>query len=517
MLAWKARVVFALCTCLLLSACIIRIRQVKVEPLSGSEIGRHLSTPVKAHLLDGSTVVYLNGVSVGADTLRGEGTRYDLRLREAGSVTNLPLDSVAGMENYRTGTNLPASLALSLPATAITVAGSLAIFKALFGSCPTFYADSSGTMMLQAEGFSYSIAPLFEVRDVDRLRVRPNSAGEVRLEVRNEALETHYLNQLELLEVRHRGDELVLPDPGGAPLALQELLAPASAVDRLGRNMRAVLADADGLVYETMPELLDAARADDMRDHLDLVFPAPRGADSAALVLRLRNSLLTTILLYDVMLGAQGAQALEWLGAELGQVGSVLELGQWYNRHMGLRVYVWEDGGYRQVGRVGDTGPIAWKDVAVVVPVPAGDSLRVRLSFVTDGWRIDHVALATRVRRPAVRTIPATRVTNAEGNEEPMALHHLQVPDERYLQTTPGQRFTVHFETGDPDAREAHTYLLASQGYYTEWIRPSWIRAAPSPAPFRPSDDMLLTAIERWRSQRESFEEQFYNTRIPVR
>lgn len=511
------RACFGISAVLLLSACLVQVRQIQVDPVDATASGTDVRSPVKAHLLDGSTIVYPNGVFVGPDTLYGSGARYDLRLRVAGAAERVPLDSVAGMENYRTGTNIPASVALTIPATALGAIGTAGLMVAIFGSCPTIYSDSAGTQVLEAESFSYSIAPLFETRDVDRLGVQPDAAGDVRLEVRNEALETHYLNHLELLEVRHRDDELVLPDVGSRPLVVGTLLAPASALDRTGRDQRDVLAESDGIVYETPPQLVAAARLDDMRDHIDLVFPAPRGADSAAVVLRLRNSLLTTILLYEVMLGSQGARALDWLGAELDQVGSVLELGQWYNRHMGLRVAVWDGEAYREVGRAGDTGPIAWKDLAVVVPVPAGDSLRVRLSFVTDGWRIDRAALAADIRRPDVRSIPVTRIINSDGADEPEGLLHVQVPDQQYLQTTPGQRFTLQFHTGAPPNGAPRTYLLASQGYYTEWIRPSWIRAAGETTPFRPADEQLLDAIERWHGQRQSFEQQFYSTRIPVR
>lgn len=503
-------------TCLALGACVVRVREVRVDPLA-TDRTTAVGTPVKAHLLDGGTVVYATGVDVTDDALLGRGIRYDLRLREVGPVDRIPLDSVAGMVNFRTGINAPASVALTVPATALGALGLSGLMVAIFGSCPTVYSDTAGVQVLEAEGFSYSIAPLFERRDLDRLGARPDARGALALEIRNEALETHHLNHLELVEVRHRPDELVMPDPDGRPLALAALRAPLTATDRAGRDQLATLAAADDRLYATAPHLVAAASADDLRDHVDLVFPAPVGADSAAVVLRLRNSLLTTILLYDVMLGSQGAGALDWLGRDMEQVGSVLELGQWYNRHMGMRVSVWENGAYRQVARIGDTGPIAWKDVAAMVPVPAGDSLRVRLSFVTDGWRIDRAALAAEARRPEARAIAASRITNAEERDEPEALRHVRDPDEAYLETTPGQRFTLHFETGAPDPERPATYLLASQGYYTEWIRTGWIRSASEPARFRPTDEMLLEAVRKWHDQRDGFEEQFYATRIPVR
>jgi hypothetical protein len=249
----KPPLLLAACLLLSLGACVVRVRQVEVEPISPRATGTQVNSPVKAHLLDGSTVVYRDGVVVGTDSLYGTGARYDLRLNPREVVERLPLDSVAGMENFRTGVNAPASAVLTIGATAVGVLGSMVALKAIFGSCPTIYSDSAGTFVLEAEAFSYSIAPLFEMRDVDRLGVRADADGEVWLEIRNEALETHYLNHLELLAVRHEPDERVVPDAGSRPVALRALHTPVSAVDRAGRDVLAGVAAADAEVFASAP------------------------------------------------------------------------------------------------------------------------------------------------------------------------------------------------------------------------------------------------------------------------
>jgi hypothetical protein len=510
----RIRTAAGLLLALLVTACVYSVREPRVEAVHVPMApGTTVASPVKAHLLDGSVVHFRDGISFDRDTLRGTGDRYDLRLRLVGSVERLPLDSVAGLETFRSGTNVPLSIVLSLGATALATVGAAALAFAIFGSCPTVYAEAGGEAVLEAESFSYSIAPLFEQRDVDRLVARPGADGVLTLEVRNEALETHFLNHMELLEVRHAAGDFVLPDAGGLPIATRDARPPVRAIDRSERNVLGVLAAHDGDAYDTPYALLGAVDESDVRDFIDIVFPAPVGVDSAALLLRLRNSLLTTILLYDVMLGSQGASALDWLGAELNQVGGALELGQWYNRTMGLRVAVFDGGDYRDAGRLGDSGPIAWKDVAFIVPVLTPDSVRVRLSFVADAWRFDRVGLAA-YERPEVRAVPVARVSTSQNADEAGARAALLHSDEQYLETTPGQRFWMHFETS---GAAGATYLLASQGYYTEWVRPSWIRAATEPVRFRPTDAVAVEAIARWRGQRAAFEQQFYETRIPVR
>lgn len=521
MVRWFVSVV-ATCAAL---ACTVHYVGIEAVPRTADSVA--VSTPVKAHLLNGQTVVFPDGILLARDTVRGPGTRYDLRLQSAGTVSGLPLDSVLGLEAYRTRVDAaPTALLTSLAfaTAALGAAGVILIIECAndpkcFGSCPTFYSDSAGTQVLEAEGFSYSIAPLFEARDVDRLRAQPDTQGALRLEVRDEAYETHYINQLELLEARHAADEFVVPDGQGRLVAIGQLEAPAAARDRAGRDVRHLLTAADGDVYHSDSGFLAAAGPGDLEDTIELEFPAPARlpGDSVALLFRMRNSLLNTVLLYDVMLGDAGARSLDWQAAELERVGPALQLGQWYAAKMGMRIAVWHDGEWREVAHLRDTGPVAWKDIAAVVPAPTGPVLRVRLSYVADDWRIDRVAAGFAVRRPGVRRHALARVLDAAGATDTSALASLASADSRYLQTTAGQRFTAEWRPGAASADSLRTFFLASQGYYIEWIRRGWLAAPRSRQAFVPSDSALAGAVARYRVVRDTLERRFLATRVPVR
>lgn len=502
------------------SACFIS-RRVTVVEVDRAADSVQVRSPVKAHLLDGSTVVYRHGVQVAAGRLTGPGTRYDLSLSGATEVNELSLDSVVGLESFHTSVNYGATVGLSALATAGTLGLSIAIYCAAdpkcFGSCPTYYADSAGVPVLEAEGFSYSIAPLFESRDVDRLRARPGPDGTFRLEVRNEALETHFINHFQLLEATHAPGEFVAPDPEGHPLAVADGRAARAARDRTGRDVRALLREADGRTYATAPTVLANVSAEDLEDQIELSFARPNRSDSVALVLRLRNSLLNTVLLYDLMLGDPGARSLDWQAEELSRVGSALELGTWYASHMGLGVEIWRDTVWVPIARLKDTGPVAWKDVVVPLPWIAGDQLRVRLRFPADNWRIDQVALASSVHRPPVRVLELGHVAAQSGDSEPEAHAALLAPDGRYLETRPGQSFIASWAARPDSVGAERTFLLASQGYYVEWVRRGWITAARDTTTFRPDDAVLLRALERWRQVQDTLERRFFATRVPVR
>ncbi|HEY6343893.1 MAG TPA: hypothetical protein VIY49_20550 [Bryobacteraceae bacterium] len=505
---------FLLCVSALAAvSCVFHRVEVKqVVPSDGVVV----SSPVKAHLKDGSTVVYAKGVTVAGGALQGAGVRYDFALKQPVNVTSIPLDSVVGMESFQTKVNVAPTVLVNTLITAGAIAGGVALFKAIFGSCPTVYSNDGAVE--EAELFSNSIAPLFESRDVGRLQAQPDANGMLSLDVRNEAMETHYINHLQLFEVQHAADEFVLPDVQGHPVAVRGIRTPADIAARNGQGLSAILGAADGLFYQTEQHRIEGASASDLNDWIDLTAPVPEGADSTTLVFRLRNSLLETTLLYDVMLAPAGARSIDWLGAGLGHVSAAVEMGRWYERLAGLHVSVFRDGAYREVARLPDSGPIFWHDVAAVIPAERGEtSLRVRLSFLADQWRIDRVGVASAARPAEPRVIPISEVRGSRGLRENEALESLSAPDDRYLQTGPGDRFFAGFNVGTAPPSQSRTFLLSSQGYYTEWIRGTWIQTASAKEPFVPNDQAVLAALQQWAAKRESFEERFVKDRVPVR
>lgn len=502
-----------------LAACIFH--GVAVEPVSRAD-STTVRSAVKVHLLDGETLLFAKGLRVDRDTVRGAGLRFgitDVDTAKGGRVSEVPLDSVAAMESFREYTNAAETAVTTTLAVAGLIGGSAALFKAIFGSCPTIYSDSAGAATLEAEGFPYSISRLLERRDLHRLRVHADAGGVVSLDVRNEALETHYINQLELLGVTHAADEFVLPGDDERPLVVGGIAPATRATDRAGNDVTKELAGDDSLVFRSDARTIARIHASDLDDWIDLTLPVPRGADSVALVFHLRNSLLTTVLLYDEMLRPQGARAVDFEGHDLNAISSMVALGRWYGSRMGLHVSVRHGQSWDEVARVPDAGPIAWRDVAVVAPATSRDTLHVRLSFVADAWRIGKVAVAGEFRRPMPQRFAPSTVAEANGATNVDALRSLAEPDAQYLETMPGQRFTVRFETGHAPRDSARTFLLATEGYYTEWIRGGWVRQASgaAPHPFVASDSSLAETVRHWADVAPRFEAEFARTRIPVR
>jgi len=474
-----------------------------------------VESPVKVHLKDGSIAVFRRGLTVSHDTVRGAGFRYSPTLRDSTAAGAIALDSVVGAETFERTVNPGRTVLYSSAATAVSAVATVGLLVAIFGSCPTIYSDSAGAPRLEAESFSYSIAPLLGKRDVDRLHVQPDSNGVLRLEVRNEAMETHQIDHMEVIEVRHRAGEEAYPEPYGRPVAIAGLAPATTARDRAGRDVARLLARADGSVFATDDGTLERATEGDTDDWIDLTIPKPAGRDSLAIALRMRSSLLTTVLFYDYMLARPGARSLDWVGRDLGRITTLASLGRWYTKNLGLRIAVRDGTGYRQVARLVDFGPIAWREVAVVVPAVGDDSVRIRLSFLADEWRIDRVALSPAVRRVSPRGVRVSRVTSAEGAARDDVRAVLSRPDDRRLETRPGDRFLAYFDVGRGSG-SPRTFLFSAQGYYTEWVRGSWMKSATDSTAFDPSKVRLTDVLESWRAAKDSMEHRFFLQRVPV-
>ncbi len=494
---------------LTVAACVNIFQKVKVEEVPRPETELAIRTPLKAHLTNGHVVVFAEGVDYSSVSrnLVGQGIRYDLNL-SANSVRSVPLDSVAAMETFDRHVQVLPTLLVTAGATAAGVFATAAAAVAIFGSCPTVYADGH----LEAETFSNSVSRLMEVRDVDRLEARPDATGQLRLEFRNEALETHYINHLELLSVTHFDGEVAVPQRDGTALLMSGLSQPF-ARDRSGRVVTDVLASSDKSVYRSDDKILASPRADDLKDFIDLVVPRP-ATDSAAVMIRGRSSLLTTVLLYDFML-SQGPPTLDYAGVDLESIGEAMALGALFREHLGIRVSVYEDGDWVTAGRIGTSGPVAWETLGIKIPVPADDSLRVRLEFLADSWRFDHIVIAERVRSPSVSRIPLSAVEGYSAELNATAMERLSGADTEYHLTFPGQSFAAVFDaSGNENANFDTTYFLAAQGYYTEWIRRAWFDREPTR--FAADANTLARVVGRWRESRSWYEANFFTARIPV-
>ncbi len=95
--------VMLLAVLLLLTSCVYI--ETKVKPMEVNDLRQiaqfRIEKSVKAHLKDGSVVLYEAGFTALSDTIRTKGVKYDLGRKNTCLVLTIPLSEVAELEYYQ--------------------------------------------------------------------------------------------------------------------------------------------------------------------------------------------------------------------------------------------------------------------------------------------------------------------------------------------------------------------------------------------------------------------------------
>jgi hypothetical protein len=91
----------ALLSIIMMTSCAVRVLEVTPLDTTTTE-AITVRSPVKAHLTDGSTIVFENGVGVADGEVTGDGLKYDVTLQTSIRVSSIPLEDVAAMERFET-------------------------------------------------------------------------------------------------------------------------------------------------------------------------------------------------------------------------------------------------------------------------------------------------------------------------------------------------------------------------------------------------------------------------------
>jgi hypothetical protein len=465
---------------------------------------------LKAHLPGGGVYVLDSWrVNEGLRMVSGQGVLLDATRRTVDEGWfDVPVDSVAIFETNVVQTS-PA-----IGAMAVVTVASLAVSiyclsnpKACFGSCPTFYAPGDSAPILQAEGFSASVAPALEATDVDALyRCRPRGPR-LNVLMTNEALETHVVRHADLLLARRPPGGRVLATCDGRFWQARELLSPARCAGPEG-DCRDLLVACDGR------ERCSAADSSYLgtRELIELEFrDVPEGR--LGLLVAARHALLSTYLFYQGLayLGEQAAPVLARAGAPGGRDGA--SVGELLGR---IEVLVPDGrGGWVPVGEVGETGPLATNAHLLLLPALPPGHVVLRLRLTKGNWRLDQAALALLGEEVLPVRLPPSRVLR-DGVEDPAALERL-TDEARTLITLPGDRYTLVYELPpDPETCEP---FLESRGYYLEWMREEWL-AEENPglaALLLGRPDLALRMLApAFKEMEPDMESQFWGSRYAV-
>jgi len=495
----------------LLNGCGYMLKRKLVAPAQFQSLDN--SSPfLKAHMSDGGVYI-LSSWKVDSEnqtvTGQGEVLNANREILETGELT-IPIDSVAIFETNTQ--HIPPEVQRNTLIILVGVPVGVGVFvygisQIHIGSCPTFYISDGNQPILQAEGFSASVAPSLEASDVDALyHARPiNSRFEVQM--KNEMLETHVVRHADLLAVKRQSGGRVFRTTDGTFWQTDTIVRPNVATAPEGDCLR-LLQRIDG--QERFSEADSEYLA--TRETLDLEFEnVPVG--NAGLVISARQSLMSTFLFYQG-LSYMGRYAGEWI-ATLERGDSKLEkavtgIGQTLG---GIEVLLQDHKGkWVSVGEVNETGPLATDVHLVKLPPIKRERVDIRLRLTKGHWRLDAVKLVKLGEQlNPVRLSPVAVHQDGVRADE---AHRLLTDREAALTTLPGDVYTLVYQL--PEDFESYELFLESRGYYLEWIREEWL-ADENPALaammlFNPERALRVLAPE-FKKVEVDMEEKFWGSR----
>lgn len=432
---------------------------------------------LKAHLKNGDIFILEDtwAIDTVQNTVSGTGTRYDFNrnLASEGALA-VAIDSVAIFETNR---KLPSPesdriIPLSIMAGLDVVIGILCITnpKACFGSCPTFYLDEQDNFhYADAEGFSNAISPSMEYGDIDALGSVAAVGDTFSISMKNEALETHCVNEVKLLAYPKTAGKPVFQSADDAffvaeaPYPVRRARGPegdiTDLVRRADRQERFSLADEANL---------------SSKEVLYLDFDPVKTAGELGLVVSFRQTLMTTYFIYS---------AIGYMGDEVGDIFAKLEtepalngkLENGIKKELGdIEVYTQNDqtGAWVRQGELYETGPIAINQQIVPLTTAATDTVRLKIVMNRGLWRIDYLGLTTIQEKVDPVVLSPQAVLN-HGQRDARARAQINDPNQRLI-SMPGSAYRFDFVL--PEGDREYDLFLYTKGYYLEWMRAHWLK-----------------------------------------
>jgi hypothetical protein len=460
---------------------LIVLTTISLNACSSNSVKRDIRTPehfldldpkadyLKVHFRDGRLSILSEWRSFEKERyIIGSGFRYDANRTSIGIGTDtIQFAKIALLE-----TNVVQS-GEGLVGMAVLTGGTLAmaIFcaenpKACFGSCPTFYAWDGKYFTLMAEGFSSSVLPILEERDIDALYTSRPASRNFELRMTNEALETHLIRYADLLIAKRPEGGRIVHMTNNSLRQAFSFYPPATCIAPEGDIRLTILS------FDTI-ERFSPADSNDLaaKETIELSFDEHPGMHKG-LTLGFRQSLLTTYLFY---------QGLAYLGDSAVKFMAMLEshpemsklLGDPFGRNLGgIEISVLRrSGGWIRIGDFYETGPIAQNVQTIAIPDSLSECTKIRMRMTKGMWRINYISLASLGDVVTPTRLHPVEVISDTG-KCPDALAKLQ-SGTSHLVSMPGEKWILKYEL--PENYSDYEILLDSKGYYLEWMRKEWL------------------------------------------
>lgn len=477
---------------------------------------------LKAHLKNGDVCILRDSwiVDTITNVLTGTGTKYNFnRIKISEGSISIPIDSVAIFETNKKIKNPEAGriAALSILAGLDVIAGIICISnpKACFGSCPTFYINENDNFhYADAEGFSNAISPSLEYYDIDALDNKPLFQNTFSITMKNEALETHCVNDVKLLAYPRKKGERVYQSPTNDFYLCENNYTLTEASANEG-DITTLLKNEDRQERFSFSDENNLSN----KEEVFLSFNNVKNADKLGLVLNFRQTLMTTYFIYSAM---------GYMGDEVGDIFAKMEMNKetkeklkgGIKKELGnIDIYLWNEqkNDWELQNGVYETGPIAINRQFIPLQhLSSSSKIKLKLVLNKGLWRIDYVALTNIKDKVKPIEITPTNILN-KGKVDNTALLEIKNP-EKYLISMPGSEYKFNFTL--PSADTDYELFLYSKGYYLEWMREHWLKDKDLLKLKQMVDNpkkYLMVEAKNYKRYETTMEHEFWNSKIDTK
>jgi len=477
---------------------------------------------LKAHLKNGDVCILRDSwiVDTITNVLTGTGTKYNFnRIKISEGSISIPIDSVAIFETNKKIKNPEAGriAALSILAGLDVIAGIICISnpKACFGSCPTFYINENDNFhYADAEGFSNAISPSLEYYDIDALDNKPLFQNTFSITMKNEALETHCVNDVKLLAHPRKKGERVYQSPTNDFYLCENNYSLTEATANEG-DITTLLKNEDRQERFSFSDENNLSS----KEEVFLTFNNVKNADKLGLVLNFRQTLMTTYFIYSAM---------GYMGDEVGDIFAKMEINKetkeklkgGIKKELGnIDIYLWnaQKNDWELQNGVYETGPIAFNRQFIPLDhLSSSSKIKLKLVMNKGLWRIDYVALTNIKDKVKPIEITPTNILN-KGKVDNTALLEIKNP-EKYLISMPGSEYKFNFTL--PSADTDYELFLYSKGYYLEWMREHWLKDKDLLKLKQMVDNpkkYLMVEAKNYKRYETTMEHEFWNSKIDTK
>lgn len=478
----------------------------------------HLQPFLKIHLKNGHVAIIQDPWIIDSlqSTITGNGHLYDEHrsLIRMGQLA-LSKEDIAILEtnndlNTVTNSRKGGLILLTVVNAALTIS-CLINPKACFGSCPTFYMEGQTELHASAaEGFSNAISPALAYTDIDALNTSAIADKDFTLIMKNEALETHCIDDVHLLVYPRATHERILHAPDDRFYKTDSIIALHCA--KLGeRDITPLLSHHDFNEWYSMADSFNLSS----REEIVLSFDNNAQIAQPGLILGFRQTLMTTYFIYSAM-GYMGDEVSDYF-AKIETNRHLREnIGKGISRELGkIEVYLREDckSSWKYQGELHETGPIALNHQVLPLRDKLKPGSELKLVQNKGLWRIDYIALSAFSQEVIPQHIYPYEIRHDDISDTSL-LHALRTPGLSFA-SLPGETYTLHFKF--PESDKDYEIFLSSRGYYLEWMRTEWLKEK---SPYKlhqmmmKPKDYLQQEAAAYKEYERTMEETFWNSKI---